>query len=161
MELPQGFQRQGENKRKYALELISDCGLSGSKLANTPLEGGVKLTTVEHDEHTGVTSDPLLKDVTSYQKLVGRLLYLTTTRPDISFIVQTLSQFMQMPKTSHWEVALRQVRYIKRCPGQGLLLSSDSSIKLQAFCDADWTSCPNTRRSVTGYVIKLGNSIIS
>uniref|UniRef100_A0A3Q7J2E3 Reverse transcriptase Ty1/copia-type domain-containing protein n=1 Tax=Solanum lycopersicum TaxID=4081 RepID=A0A3Q7J2E3_SOLLC len=149
------------NQRKYALELISDCGLGGSKPASTPLESGVKLTTVEYDEATAKTDDPLYANVTAYQRLIGRLLYLTTTRPDICFAVQVLSQFMQKPKVSHWEAALRLVRYIKGCPGQGILLSSEDSNEMEAFCDSDWASCPNTRRSVTGYVIKLGNSLIS
>uniref|UniRef100_A0A3Q7F578 Reverse transcriptase Ty1/copia-type domain-containing protein n=1 Tax=Solanum lycopersicum TaxID=4081 RepID=A0A3Q7F578_SOLLC len=149
------------HQRKYALELISDCGLGGSKPASTPLESGVKLTTVEYDEATAKTDDPLYANVTAYQRLIGRLLYLTTTRPDICFAVQVLSQFMQKPKVSHWEAALRLVRYIKGCPGQGILLSSEDSNEMEAFCDSDWASCPNTRRSVTGYVIKLGNSLIS
>uniref|UniRef100_A0A3Q7EGE7 Reverse transcriptase Ty1/copia-type domain-containing protein n=1 Tax=Solanum lycopersicum TaxID=4081 RepID=A0A3Q7EGE7_SOLLC len=149
------------NQRKYALELISDTGLSGAKPANTPLEANIKLTTVEHDELLGVTDDSVLKDVTSYQRLVGRLLYLTITRPDISFAVQVLSQFMQQPKVSHWEEALRLVRYIKRSPGQGILLSSKRCLQLEAFCDADWVACSKTRRSVTGYMVKLGDSLIS
>uniref|UniRef100_A0A0V0IWV1 Putative ovule protein n=1 Tax=Solanum chacoense TaxID=4108 RepID=A0A0V0IWV1_SOLCH len=119
------------NQRKYALELISDTGLSGAKPVNTPLETNVKLTTVEYDELTGTTADPILKDITGYQRLVGRLLYLTITRPDISFAAQVLSQFMQHPKRSHWEAALRVVRYIKSCPGQGMLLSSKRSWNLK------------------------------
>ena len=149
------------NQRKYALELISDCGLSGSKPAATPLEPNKKLTSVDYDEFTGNISDPLFKDVTAYQRLVGRLLYLTTTRPNICFVVQVLSQFMQGPKISHWESGMRLVRYIKGCRGQGILLSSEPSTQLEGFCDSDWASCPNTRRSVTGYTIKLGNSLIS
>lgn len=149
------------NQRKYALELISATGLSGAKPANTPLEANVKLTTVEYDELTGATAYPMYKDVTGYQRLVGRLLYLTITRPDISFTVQVLSQFMQQPKRSHWEAAMRLVRYIKTNPGQGILLSNKKSLELEAFCDSDWAACPNTRRSVTDYLIKLGDSLIS
>ncbi|XP_055824286.1 uncharacterized mitochondrial protein AtMg00810-like [Solanum dulcamara] len=126
--------------RKYALELISDTGLSRAKPVNTPLEANIKLTTVEYDELTGATTDPLFKDITGYQRLVGRLLYLTIRRPDISFAVQVLSKFIQQPKLSHWEVTLRLVRFIKCSPGQ---------------------ACPNTTRSVTGYVVKLGDSLIS
>ena len=103
----------------------------------------------------------LHQDVTGYQRLVGRLLYITITRPDISFTVQVLSQFMQQPKRSHWEAAMRLVRYIKSNPGQGILLSSKKSLELEAFCDSEWAACPNTRRSVTGYMVKLGDSLIS
>lgn len=83
------------------------------------------------------------------------------TRPDISFSIQTLSQFLQQPKRSHMDVALRIVKYIKQQPGQGILLSSNPNNEVTAYCDADWAACPITRRSVTGYVIKLGESMVS
>lgn len=59
------------------------------------------------------------------------------------------------------EAATRIVRYIKQSPGMGILMSSVASTKLQAYCDADWGSCLTTRRSISGYVVKLGNSLIS
>ncbi|XP_075080686.1 secreted RxLR effector protein 161-like [Nicotiana tabacum] len=92
---------------------------------------------------------------------MGRLLYLTITRPDISFAVQTLSQFMQRPKESYMEAALKIVRYIKEAPGIGLLMEAGPIVQLVAYYDLDWASCLNTRKSVTGYVVKLGNSLIS
>lgn len=107
------------------------------------------------------TNDYAFEDVTAYQRLVGKLLYLKVTRPDICFGVQVLSQFMQHPKNSHWEAALRIVKYIKRSPGLGIFLKRGSITELHAYCDSDWASCPNTRRSVTGYVVKLGDSLIS
>ncbi|XP_019240162.1 PREDICTED: uncharacterized protein LOC109220154 [Nicotiana attenuata] len=81
------------------------------------------------------------------------------TRPDISFSVQTLSQFMQKPNKSHMEAALRIVRYIKNQPGQGILLSSIYNNTVSAYCDADWAACPNSRKSISGYLIKLGYSL--
>ncbi|XP_059302043.1 uncharacterized mitochondrial protein AtMg00810-like [Lycium ferocissimum] len=81
-----------------------------------------------------------------YQQLVGRLLYLTIARPDIAFAVQTLSQFMHAPKRSHMEAAIRVVKYIKHSPG---------------YCDADLGTCANTRKSITGYLVTYGNSLIS
>uniref|UniRef100_A0A3Q7EAX1 Reverse transcriptase Ty1/copia-type domain-containing protein n=1 Tax=Solanum lycopersicum TaxID=4081 RepID=A0A3Q7EAX1_SOLLC len=112
------------NQRKYALEFISESGLNP---AATPSEPNKKFTTVEYDELLGNIYDVICKDVTAYQRLIGRLLYFTTTRPDISFAVQLLSQFMLKPKVSHWETGLRLVRYIKGCPGQGILLCSTPS----------------------------------
>ena len=103
------------HQRKYALELISDMGLAGAKPVSTPMELNQKLTTVEFDANTPSTCpDETLKDPTGYQRLIGRLLYLTTTRPDISFAVQCLSQFMHSPKTSHMEAAMRLVRYVNQ-----------------------------------------------
>nr|XP_016470752.1 PREDICTED: uncharacterized mitochondrial protein AtMg00810-like [Nicotiana tabacum] len=75
------------NQRKYALELISDVSLSDAKPVNTPLEVNTMLTIIDYDEHVGGVNDPMLTDITSYQKLVGKLLYLTITRPDIGFDV--------------------------------------------------------------------------
>lgn len=69
---------------------------------------------------------------------------------------------MQHPKISHRESTLRIVRYIKKYPRHGILLKKDvGSPKLTGYYDLDWASCLNTRRSVTGYIVKLGDSLIS
>jgi len=149
------------NQRKYTLELLSKVGLGGAKPASTPMEMNIKLTTVEYDSMVGNVNDPILTYVHSYQQLIGKLIYLTITRPDICFAVQVLSQFMQHPKRSHWDAALRVLRYLKGAPGQGILLKKGSITSLTAFCDSDWAACPNTRRSITGYIIMLGESMVS
>lgn len=79
----------------------------------------------------------MLNDPTTYQRLVGRVLYLTMTRSDIAFVVQVLSQYMHYPKKSHMEVALRVVRYIKSTPGLGLLMPAKRTNELQAYRDSD------------------------
>ncbi|XP_018633284.1 uncharacterized mitochondrial protein AtMg00810-like [Nicotiana tomentosiformis] len=149
------------NQRKYTLELISDVGLSGAKPVNTHLEVNAKFTTIDYDAYVGGITNPIFTDITSYQKLIGRLIYLTITRPDISFVVQVLSQFMQQPKVSHWEATLRLVRYFKGSPSQDILLKNSPCTQLTVYCDNNWAACPNTRRSVTGYIVNLGNSLIS
>ncbi|XP_015170047.1 uncharacterized mitochondrial protein AtMg00810-like [Solanum tuberosum] len=104
-------------QRQYALELVSETGLGGAK----PTE-----------------DDEPLTDPTQYQRLVGRLLYLTMTRPDLAFTAQVLSQFMHSPKQSHMEATLRAVRYIKESPGLGLLMPAEQTTQLTAYCDSDW-----------------------
>ncbi|XP_059315520.1 uncharacterized mitochondrial protein AtMg00810-like [Lycium ferocissimum] len=75
--------------------------------------------------------------------------------------LRVLSQYMHFPKQSHWEAALRVVRYIKEAPGLGLLMPSDDTSQLVAYCDSDWGGCLESRRSVTGYLMKFGEALLS
>lgn len=153
------------SQRKYALELIAEMGLGGAKPASTPMETNIKLTSADFDDHIKGSqkegTDRILDDAGPYQKLVGRLLYLTMTRVDIAYVVQVLSQFMHKPKQSHMEAALRVVRYIKAEPGLGLLMPSEDANKLTAYCDSDWRGCIESRRFVTGYIVMFGNVLVS
>ncbi|XP_019267541.1 PREDICTED: uncharacterized protein LOC109244840 [Nicotiana attenuata] len=154
------------HQRKYTLELISETGLGAAKPAITPLDFNVKLTTKEYDIYANKGKEVTDEDeeqpaLNSYQRLIGKLLYLTMTRPDIAFSVQTLSQFLQKPKKSHMEAALKIMRYLKQQPGQGVLLSSKNNTEITAYCDADWAACPHSRKSVSGYLIKFGESLVS
>ena len=139
-------------QRKYALDIISETGLLGARPAAVPLEQNHRLALSTSNE---------LDDPELYRRLVGRLIYLCFTRPDLSYSVHVLSQFMQKPRIEHWDAALRVVRYLKRNPGQGILLSSSCDLALHGWCDADWAGCPLTRRSLTGWVVFLGHSPIS
>lgn len=113
-------------------------GLCNSKIVGAPIEVNQKLTTVECDLHFPPTdvNDKLLSDPTVYQKLVGRLHYLTITRPDIAFATKLLIQFMHSPKISHTDTYMKMVRYVKREPGLGILMNVDVNDQLTAYCDA-------------------------
>lgn len=140
------------SQRKYALHILQDSGLLGARPDSFPMEQNLALTS---------TNGALLNDPTKYRRLVGRLIYLTVCRPDIVYPVRTLSQFMHEPRKPHWDAARPILRYIKGTLGQGLLFSANNNLDLKAFCDSDCGRCRTTRRSVTGYCVFLGNSLIS
>lgn len=100
-------------------------------------------------------------DVNAYRRLVGRLLYLQATRPDITYVVNVLSQFVSDPRQNHWNAAMRVLRYLKATLGQGILLPKGNETDLIAYSDSDWLGCPFSRRSRTGYVLLLGGAPIS
>lgn len=149
------------SQRKFVMEIISEAGLSCCKPAIIPIEHNAKLTSIDYDAGTSSSNDPLLKDPTSYQRLVGKLIYLTMTRLDICYAVQTLSQFMHSPKQSHMNIALKVVKYLKRCPGLRIFLSRKCNMEMTAYCDVDYATCPMSRRSITGFCIKFGESLLS
>uniref|UniRef100_A0A2N9GJZ0 Integrase catalytic domain-containing protein n=1 Tax=Fagus sylvatica TaxID=28930 RepID=A0A2N9GJZ0_FAGSY len=137
---------------KYTSDLISRVGITDSKIVDTPIEYNNRLNT--HD------GEPL-PDATLYRQLVGSLVYLTVTRPDISYAVHIVSQFMAAPRSLHYAAVLRILRYLKGTLFHGLHFSSQSSLTLQAYSDADWAGDPTDRRSTTGYCFLLGDSLIS
>jgi len=139
------------SQRKYVMDLLKDSSMHNSRPVYLPM-----------DPNTSLTQDgSLLPDPASYRRLVGKLIYLTVTRPDITYTVHLLSQFMQSPTQQHYHIALRVLRYLKQAPGQGLLLSSRSVSSLTAYCDSDWGKCSDSRKSVTGFCVMLGESLIS
>ncbi|KAA0064060.1 Retrovirus-related Pol polyprotein from transposon TNT 1-94 [Cucumis melo var. makuwa] len=140
------------SQAKYASDLLARSGITDSNTASTPLDPNVHLT-----PYDGVP----LEEVSLYRQLVGSLIYLTVTRPDIAYAVHIVSQFMAAPRTIHFTVVLRILRYIKGTLGHGLQFSSQSSLVLSGYSDADWAGDPTDRRSTTGYCFYLGDSLIS
>ncbi|XP_062143892.1 uncharacterized mitochondrial protein AtMg00810-like [Alnus glutinosa] len=139
-------------QQKYALEILEDSGLLGSKPAKFPMEPHVKLSR---------DNGNLIDDPTMYRRLIRRLIYLTLTRPDLAYSVQILNQFMEKLRQPHLDVGYRVLRYIKNAPIQGIFFSYSSNCQLKAFCDSDWAGYPNSRRSTTGFCVFLGDSLIS
>ncbi|XP_026451765.1 uncharacterized protein LOC113352112 [Papaver somniferum] len=140
------------HQHKYTRDLISLAGLQDGRSVDTPLEVNVKYRRDDGD----FLSDPSL-----YRRLVGSLNYLTITRPDISFAVQQVSQFMQAPTHIHLAAVCRIIRYLQGTSDKGIFFPVGTSIRLDAYSDADWAGCSDTRRSITGWCMFLGDSLVS
>lgn len=117
-----------------------------------PLPQGLKLSL----DHGNPTPDP-----EAYRRLISKLLYLTMTRPDISYAIQHLSQLLSAPKDVHMNVAIHVLRYLKGTISTRLFYHGQENLKLTGFSYADWGNCLMSRRSLTGYRIFLGHSLIS
>jgi hypothetical protein len=115
------------SQRKYILDLLEETGMLGCKPADSPIEAN----------HHLCSNVGELTENERYQRLVGRLIYLSHTRPDISYAVGIVSQFMHEPRTSHLDAVYRILRYLKSAPGKGILFSNHGHLKLEAFTDAD------------------------
>ena len=139
-------------QRKYALSLLEDTGFLGCKPSSLPMDPNLKLNMLSGD---------LLPDPSMYRHLLGRLMYLTISRPDITFVVNKLSQYIQHPRTPHLDVVHHLLQYIKGTPGQGLHFPASNSFNLSAYADADWGGCLDTRRSTSGSCVFLGDALIS
>ncbi|XP_042016176.1 secreted RxLR effector protein 161-like [Salvia splendens] len=134
------------------MDLLKDTGFIGSKPSATPMDPLKKLQ---------LNSGTPMEDASKYRRLIGRLLYLCITRPNITFAVHKLSQYVSNPCAEHWQAAEKVLKYLKGSPAHGLFYSSSSKPTLSIFSDADWAACPDTRKSMTGYCLLLGNSMIS
>ncbi|XP_019183636.1 PREDICTED: uncharacterized protein LOC109178458 [Ipomoea nil] len=98
---------------------------------------------------------------TQYRRLAGALQYLTITRPDLSYAVNRLYQFMQTPTDEHWGLLKRVLRYVKGTQEFGLKLSASPSADIHAYSDSDWAGCPIDRKSTSGYAVFLGSNLVS
>ncbi|GAU20493.1 hypothetical protein TSUD_130510 [Trifolium subterraneum] len=152
LEVAQSRERITISQRKYCLDLLHDSGLLGSKPAPTPLDPAVKLH---------IDDSKPYEDVPLYRRLIGKLLYLCDTRPDISFATQQLNQFLHKPIVNHYNAASRVIRYLKHNPCRGIFLPRNSDMQLLGFSDSDWAGCLDTRKSTSGYCFFLGSSLIS
>ena len=140
------------SQRKYALDILEETGMLDCKPVDTPMDPNVKLVPGQEES---------FGDPGRYRRLVGKLNYLTITRPDISFPVSVVSQFLQSPCDSHWDAVIRILRYIKSTPGQGVLYENRGHIQVIGYTDADWAGSPTDRRSTSGYCVFIGGNLIS
>jgi len=139
------------NQCKYALELLKDAGLLAYKPVATPLDPAVKLL---------ASMEPPYFVASSYRRLISQLHYLTTVRPNISFAIQQLSQFVSSPMKAHFDVTTRILRYLKGSLSKGLFFLRQSDLKVVAFADSDWANFDDSSRSGSGYCVFLGPTLV-
>jgi histone deacetylase 1/2 len=141
-------------QEKYANDVLERVGMTQCKLVSSPLSTSEKLSFYEES-----ALGP--KDATNYRSMVGALQYLTLTRPDISFAVNKVCQFLHAPTTVHWAVVKRILRYLKHSTSIGLKISRSPSLLVSAFSGADWVGCLDDRRSTGEFVVFLGTNLVS
>ncbi|RVW39236.1 Retrovirus-related Pol polyprotein from transposon TNT 1-94 [Vitis vinifera] len=140
------------SQRKYVLDLLSEVGLLDCKPAETPIVQNHKL---------GEYSDHLPTNKERYQRLVGKLIYLSHTRPDIAYVVSIVSQFMYCPSEDHMDAVIQILHYLKSSPGKGLMLSKNNHLNIEGYTDADWAGNISDRKSTSGYFTFIGGNLVT
>lgn len=140
------------NQKKYILDLLAEVGMVDRKPAETPIALNHGLQIVEGAP---------LADRGRYQCLVGKLIYLSHTRPDIAYAVSVVSQFMHQTQANHLEVAVRIVRYLQRTFDHGIMLKKNNHLEIHGYTDADWARNPIDRRSTAGYFTFVGGNLVT
>ncbi|KAJ0824902.1 putative RNA-directed DNA polymerase [Helianthus annuus] len=136
---------------KYAQDILHRADLYDAKPVSTPL--------TPHESFT-VDGEPCT-DPTAYRSLVGALQYLTITRPDLSYAVNQVSQFLHAPTVAHFQAVKRILRYVKGTLSFGLTYTRPHTSSIIGYSDADWARCLDTRRSTYGYSIFFGGNLVS
>ncbi|KAJ0483795.1 putative RNA-directed DNA polymerase [Helianthus annuus] len=152
------------SQRKYISELITKVGLIDCKPVPSPMSNSQVLSLGDSAQ---------LNDPTKYRQTVGALQYVTLSRPDITYAVNKVCQYMHAPTENHWSAVKRILRYLKGTSHFGLFIRHDSASTLHAFTDshwqaglkaysdADWAGCPDDRRSTGGFAVYFGSNLIS
>ncbi|WKA05326.1 hypothetical protein VitviT2T_023300 [Vitis vinifera] len=141
------------SQRKYALDLLQETGMSGCQPVNTPIEEGLKLC---------VEPNQVSTDKGRYQRLVGRLMYLAHTRPDLAYALSVVSQYMHNPREQHMNAVMRILRYLKNAPGKGILFAKNVNHQsIEVYTDADWAGAVDDRRSTSGYFTFVCGNLVT
>ncbi|XP_031101945.1 secreted RxLR effector protein 161-like [Ipomoea triloba] len=140
------------SQTKYAHNLVKRFGLDTSKSVRTPFPTHIKF----HRDDDGKSVDP-----SAYRSMIGSLLYLTASRPDISFSVGACARYQANPKESHLIAVKRIIKYVKGTLELGIWYSSESSTQLVGFTDADWAGNIDDRKSTSGGCFYLGSNLVS
>ena len=139
-------------QHKYILELLKETKHINCHINETPIEVNHKLAVLE--------SDPKI-EISSYKKLIGKLLYLSHIRPDICYTVNILSQFMHPPRNSHFQAANQVLRYLKGTSGLGITYQKSGKLDLILYTNTDFSGSRVDYRSTTGYCTFFGENLVT
>eukprot|EP00253_Pinus_taeda_P020410 PITA_20410 len=140
------------SQAKYVNEVLGRCDMQDNKVAITPTLMGLKLS----KEDSNKDFDPSV-----YKSIVGSLIYLTATRPDITHAVSLISKFMERPKETHWQATKRILRYVKGTKRYGIFYTVSKCLDLVGYTDSDWARSVDDRKSTSDYVFHIGTGAIS
>ena len=140
------------SQRKYILDLLAEVGLLECKPTNTPIIQNHKL---------GEYFDQVPVDKLRYQRLVGKLIYLSHTCPDIAYAMNVVSQFMHCPSKDRMDAVMRILRYLKSSPKKGLMFSKNDHLNVDGYIDADWARNITDRKSTSGYFTFVGGNLVT
>ncbi|XP_062085990.1 secreted RxLR effector protein 161-like [Humulus lupulus] len=139
-------------QQKYVIDLLYETRMIGCKLVDTLMDPNTKL---------GAQTNRIKVDTGRYQHLVGKLIYLAHTRPDISFVVSVVSQFLNNLAEEHMDAVYLILRYIKGTPGKGLMFKKYFHNGLKIYADANWASSLTDQRSTSGYCSYIWGNLVS
>ncbi|KAK8924200.1 NAC domain-containing protein 8 [Platanthera zijinensis] len=140
------------SQRKYVLDLLSDIGYLGVKPVDSPV-------IINFDIYKETSLD--LEKKLEFHRIVGKLIYLTITKPDISFLVGLVSQFMHSSKVRHYQAIFQILKYLEKDSGKGIIYQDHDHLKVYRYCDVDWAGSSLDRRSRSGYSIFVCGNLIS
>ncbi|KAL3691662.1 hypothetical protein R1sor_005313 [Riccia sorocarpa] len=139
-------------QQDFLNSLLQEAGLQDCKSATTPMEEGLQLTADTGEESV---------DGYRYRRLVGKLLYIVNSRPDIAYAVGIVSHYMSNPQRPHQEAVKRILRYLQGTADYGILFKRKSNRVFTGYADADWGGDIDSRRSTSGYLFQLGGCPIT
>lgn len=145
------------HQHRYIQQTLQRFGMANSYSVSTPADPNVHLSSLpDASEKSEELNVP-------YKEAIGCLMFISLlTRPDITYAVNTAAKFCEKPRTMHWTAVKRILRYLKGTANYGLVFQrTPSTPQLTGFCDADYDGDLDTRRSRSGYVFKLGSSLIA
>ena len=140
------------SQQKYVTDLLVEIGKIGCKPVSTPMDPNHKL---------GEAKEEPMVDKRMYQRLVGRLVYLAHTRPDIAYSVSVINQFMHDPREPHLQATYRVLHYLQVNPEKGILFKKNNTLTLEAYTDANYAGSIVDRKSTTGYCTFLGGNPVT